>query len=203
MVLEDARSNPDLHALRLRGTLDVTMLAALDAANEAQLRAGGFHPHLEAAVVTMAYGATLRTLNNILGCAVARLVTHLVALETHLLGAIEGVVRVFTAQDACGLLCLVGALASHMTKLAAVVAFHSDVGISPVATTAQLLHSIKQVLFVCIRRVFALFFIVSFWSSLVLLRLTLFLFTSVIFIATHEVRFTTDKHVGVEARRNG
>lgn len=148
----------------------------------------------------MADGATLLAVDDVLGRALARLMTHLVALEAHLFGAVEGVVRVFAAEDARWLLCLVGTLASQVAKLAAVMALYSNVRLSPVTPAPQLLHSIEQIFFIVIRSLLAIVLFVRHLCILFLFRFTFLFVPSMVFIAAYELSFTTDENVRIEAR---
>lgn len=56
-------------------------LATLYASNVLQLAFGGFHPNLEAAILSMAYGTTLLAVDDVLGGAVTGSMTNLIAFE--------------------------------------------------------------------------------------------------------------------------
>ena len=72
--------------------------------------------------------------------AVPGLVADLVALEAHLCRAVEAVVVVSAAEDAAGLLGLVGTLFGEVAELPAVVTLQRDVFLTPVPTRVSLLH---------------------------------------------------------------
>ena len=114
----------DLIALFLFGALYVPRLSALYAFKELHLALRVFvaSPDFEAPDLFVAVQPASVALNDISFLAIYGKMADFIALETDLLGAGEGIMSVFTAQDACGTLGLVGTLSRPMTTLTAVFA---------------------------------------------------------------------------------
>jgi hypothetical protein len=149
-VVEHPGINFDGPALVFPCALDMSILAALDAPVESHLGIGWPTPFFEASGVPVANMVALAAPDHIRLLTVLGLMADLVALETHLLSAVEGLMRVLPAKDAVQPLSLIWTLPSHMPELLAIVALYSDVLCRPVPLALHLLKILK-------RRFFAVF----------------------------------------------
>ena len=93
----------------------------------------------------MSNATALLASDNIFHRTVPRLVTHLIAFEAHLLGALVRVMCVLTAEDAGRLLRLIWALLGHVAELMAVVTFDRNIVLRPVAAMMMLFHQVDEV----------------------------------------------------------
>ena len=84
----------------LSSALDVAELSAFYAPDVLHPTLPRRLPLFQTPVLSVPHAIALSALHDVAFCAVLGLVTHLVALEAHLLVAVERVVGVFTAQNA-------------------------------------------------------------------------------------------------------
>jgi hypothetical protein len=128
-------------------TLEVAKSPALDAAFELTRLMSDltfFSPNAETAVLFVTQAATRVALYDITLCALTGLVADLITLEAQLFVAVEGVVRVFSAQNAVHSGPIVWALESQVAKLLAVAALESRVVLVVVASDL-VLHAVEFV----------------------------------------------------------
>ena len=117
----------------------MAFFTTLDAAVNSQFVLIGCFPFLETSVLSVSNMVAFATLYYISFVAVSGLMPNLVAFETHFFVAVKRLVSVFAAKDAVETLGVIGTFSSHVAELLAVVAFHSDVFLSPVTLSFHLL----------------------------------------------------------------
>ena len=83
----------------------------------------------------MTYMVALLASDDVGLSTLSSLMANLVAFEAHFLVAVEGLMGIFSAEDAGQPLCLVRALLRHVAKLLAVMTLYGDVFCSPVSLT--------------------------------------------------------------------
>jgi hypothetical protein len=124
-----------LITLAFFAALYMATLSALYASEKLYFILSWLRRFFEASSFSVTYMVALLASDDVGLSTLSSLMANLVAFEAHFLVAVEGLMGIFSAEDAGQPLCLVRALLRHVAKLLAVMTLYGDVFCSPVSLT--------------------------------------------------------------------